>query len=340
MTRINTRRLSALVLALAGLMCATGYAQERTAKASVGLKILSTHRAGATGTSSGGTGGELQVGQAGTFGIYGDFAGALGAGGWPVKGTDTSHAWRVEARLVSIQADAVELAVEWSRHAHAAARSVPEAGDRRVLRLKADQRHLLDLVQSDAADSQVANLVVELTAKQVEDPARAGVSLAYDLWLVHESRAGEKTTRRFQVAGSQGATMAFAFPRWGILLDGKVLPGESDPPLTLSVAGTVLGRVRPDGALEVVVDAALQLGCRGGGIGGGGGTKSYVAQDGETVEVELPFGSGYCGTITGEAIPPNVRPGVSASGAGLRVSNREFFEGDRLSLLVMARRRH
>jgi hypothetical protein len=140
------------------------------------------------------------------------------------------------------------------------------------------------------------------------------------------------------VAGLQDATMAFAFPRWGFLLDGKVVPGESNSPLTSSVGGTVLGRLRPDGAFEVVVDGSLRLGCRNGGIGGGGGTKSYVAQDGETVEVELPFGSGYCGIITGETIPPNVRPGVGAFGAGLRVSNREFFEGDRLLLLVAARR--
>jgi len=338
MARISMSRVFALVIALAGPMCAIGYAQERAGKASVGVRILGTHRAGATGVSSGGTGGELEVGQAGTYGVYGDFSGALGAGGWPVRGTDTAHAWRVEARLLSLRADSVELAVEWSRLASAAEQSVPEVGDRRVFRLKADERHLLDLVQSDDPASAVANLVVELTAKQVEDPAYAGVSLAYDLWLVHQSRAGEKTTKRVQVAGSQGAMMVFAFPKWGFRLDGTVVPGEGDPPLTLSVGGTVLGRLRPGGGIEVVLDGSLQLGCRSGGIGGGSGTKSYVARDGETVEVELPFGSGYCGTITGESIPPNVRPGVSVFGAGLRVSNREFFEGDRLSLLVAARR--
>ena len=338
MARIRISRVFPLVIALAGLMSAPGYAQERPGKASFGLRILSTHRNGATGTSSGGTGGPLDVGQSGTYGVHGDFRGALGAGGWPVAATDTSYAWRVEARLLSIQADTVELAIDWHRRAPAAAQDAQEAGDRRVFKLKGDERHVLDLVQSDESASPIANLVVEVTARRIEDPAYAGVAIAYDLWLVHQSRAGEKTTSRVQVAGLQGATMVFAFPRWGILLDGKVVPGESNSPLTLSVGGTVLGRLRPDGAFEVVVDGSLRLGCRNGGIGGGGGTKSYVAQDGETVEVELPFGSGYCGTITGETIPPNVRPGVSAFGAGLRVSNREFFEGDRLSLLVAARR--
>ena len=339
MGRIYTAAVFPLVIALAGLTPAPGYAQERAEKASVGVRILATYRDGATGTAVGATGGELEVGQAGTYGVHGDFRGARGAGGWPVANTGALYAWRVEARLFSIEADTVVLAVNWSRHARAAAQDAPEAGDRRVVRLKAAERHVLDLVQSDAADSPIANLMVEVSAKRVEDPAYAGVSIAYDLWLVHRSRTGQKTTGRVQAAGAQGATVAYSFPRWGFGLDGTVVSGETDPPLILSVGGTVLGRLRHDGAVDIVVGGSLQVGCRNGGVGGGGGTKSYVAQDGETVEVELPFGSGYCGTITGETMPPNVRPGVTASGTGLRVSIREFFEGDRLSLLVTARRR-
>jgi hypothetical protein len=216
----------------------------------------------------------------------------------------------------------------------------PDAGDSRVVRLKTNQRHVLDLVQSDKPGSHTANLLVEIEARQIEDPAYANASIGYDLWLVYEDRAGARTTRRTPLTGGQGEWKPFTFRSMGFALDGKVVTADSKPAIQLSVEGAILGRLRPDGAIELVVDGMLRLGCGDDGwVGGGGGQKRYVARDGETVSVELPFGWGHCGAITGAAIPPNARPGVSASGAGgIRITKQEFFQGDKLALIVTARR--
>jgi hypothetical protein len=338
MISVNQLRLLTVAFAMSSLVATTGLAQERAAKAHVDVRVAGTIRSEATGVPSATAGGDLAIGDAGTYSVHGDFAGATGAGGWPAATSDTSFAWRVEARLLSVKTDLIEVSLTWGRYRRGAGSDAPEAGDGRVVSLKAGQKHVLDLVQSDAPRSRVANLIVEVEAKQVEDLAYAGMAIGYDLWLVHENRAGQKTTRRVQTVGAQGEKVGFPFPRLGFELDGTVVPRSSNPPLTVAVDGTILGRMRPDGAIDLVVDSRLWTGCRDGGLGGGGGRKEFVARDGETVAVDLPFGSGYCGTITGEAVPPNVRPGVSPFGNGLRVSNREFFEGDRLSLLVTARR--
>lgn len=73
------------------------------------------------------------------------------------------------------------------------------------------------------------------------------------------------------------------------------------------------------------------------GRSGGAGVKEFVANEGETVSVELPASFGSCMVPGTAAVPPGSRPGVTASLDGLRISSREFFEGDRCSLLVSVR---
>ncbi len=59
---------------------------------------------------------------------------------------------------------------------------------------------------------------------------------------------------------------------------------------------------------------------------------------GETVSIELPLALGTCTMDGSHSVPPRSRPGVRDTPAGLQVSSREFFGGDRLSLLVTVRR--
>jgi len=66
--------------------------------------------------------------------------------------------------------------------------------------------------------------------------------------------------------------------------------------------------------------------------------KEFVAQDGETVGVELPAFSGLSALPGARTAPPGARPGVTSTPEGLRLSAREFFKGDRFSLLVRVRR--
>jgi hypothetical protein len=333
-------RLLALVLTLGGGASTTSYAQERPVKAHVDVRLLTTNRTGATGSVSSLAGSDLAVGQTGTIGVYANFFGSRSAGGWPIGVGGDGYAWKVEARLISVQVDTVEVAINWGRYRPLTGIEARETGDYRVISLRTNERHVLDLVQSDKPDSPGANLVLQIEARQVEDPAYANVSIGYDLWLVYEDRAGARTTRRTPLTGGQGESRPFAFRPLGFALDGNVVTADSKAPINLSVEGALLGRLRPDGAFELVVDGMLRLGCGDeSSVGGGGGQKRYVAGDGETVSVELPFGSGHWGAVTGATIPPNARPGVSALGqGGIRVTKQEFFQGDRLSLLATARR--
>ena len=277
----------------------------------------------------------LAIGQSTVIGVNGDFAGAMGSGGWPV-GKGPGYAWRVDARVQAIDFETVVLSVTWRRHGPGNVNEDAGAGDTRVLRLSAGQRHVLDFVQSDDADSPQVNLLVEVEAGRATAPSERAV-LDYDFWLVHEDRSGTKTTRHLSYGGFQGEKMPFAFAPLGFALDGTPATDAGSSPVSVSVNGGLTGRLRPDGDLDVVVDTEAWMAC-GSGRTGGGGAKTYVARIGETVSVEVPTAFGWC-TIAGvQGVPSHAKSGVTATGAGLRVSSREFFEGDRFSILVTVKR--
>jgi hypothetical protein len=279
----------------------------------------------------------LMVGQTAVIGVHGNFDGAIGSGGWPAGG-DTEYAWRVEVRLLSARFETVELAVAWERYAPGARGDAAAGpGDRRVLKLSSEQRHVLDLVHSDSPTSDLANLVVEVESSRASEPA-AGVVLDQGMWLVHESRAGKKTTQHQSYGGYQGTTIsAFAFTPLGFTLDGELAGSAAAAPVTVSVNARLTARLRSDGDFDVTLATEAFLAC-GGGRSGGGGIKEFVAHDGETIAVEVPLVMGACTVDGSHAVSPGARPGVTATAAGLRVSSREFFDGDRLSLLVRVRR--
>ncbi|MDO8836384.1 MAG: hypothetical protein Q7V01_12360 [Vicinamibacterales bacterium] len=333
MKRAGRLGLTVVVFGVAGLICGSASGEETSARARVDVSIIGTQRTGATGPPSATAGDNLAVRQTETFGLYAR-DGSLGAGPWPdLRQSSEGSAWRVTVRLVSLQVDTVELAITWGRHRASAGSWSPEAGDSRTVSLRAGERHVLDLVQIDTPTSSLANVLVELEVRRVEDPAYADLSIGYDLWLVHEGRGGRRTTRRVQLNDGQGATLPFAFEPVGFGLDGRVRARVDGASLALSVDGQAMGRLRPDGAFDVAITSWLWLRCGKGGRGGRGGTKTFTARDGEAVGVELPVGTGYCG-IPDVPLPPDARNGVTAEGASLRISNEAFFEGERLSLLV------
>jgi len=306
-------------------------------KADVSVRISGTSRAARSGVSQSVATHTLVVGQASVIGVHGNFDGAIGSGGWP-GGGNTEYAWRVEVRLLSARFETVELAVTWRRYAPGARDDdAAGPGDRRVLKLSADQRHVLDLVHADSPTSDLANLVVEVEASRAGEPAE-GVVLDEGMWLVHEDRAGKKTTQHRSYGGYQGTTIgAFVFTPLGFTLDGELAGSAAAAPLSVSVKARLTARLRSDGSFDVTLATEAALAC-GRGSTGGGGIKEFVAHDGETVAVEVPLVMGWCTIDGSHAIPQGGTPGVKDTPAGLRVSSQEFFEGDRLSLLVRVRR--
>jgi hypothetical protein len=332
-TRTASRYLG-LALLLVPTTCAAAFAADPApARANVSVRISGTSRTGRSGVAESASAQTLEVGQTVTIGAAGDFDGAMASGGWPV-GDAASIAWRVEARLLRVSFETTELSITWRRYEPAGRGGGAGPGDTRVLRLSAGQRHVLDLVQSGSPTSALANLFVEITAARTED-ARDLVIMEYDFWLVHESGSGKKTTSHQSYGSYDSAKAAFDSLTFGF--DGSLVPGGANGPVAVSITATLTGRLRPDGNVEVTLGTEAWLQC-GAGRSGGAGVKEFIAKEGETVSVELPASFGSC-TVTGTGVvPPGARPGVTATGDGLRVSSPEFFDGDRFSLLVRVRR--
>jgi hypothetical protein len=270
--------------------------------------------------------------------VYGGFDGSRGAGGWPIAGTP-EYAWRVEARLVSMDVETVHMEVTWGRYRRGAAG--PEIGDTRVLKLLPSERHVLDLVQAEAPSARQANLLVEIRSSMVDDPSYAAASIDYDLWFVHESAAGQKTTRRLQLAGSQGEWKRFSFRPMGFALDGALLPADATAPVAAYADGEILGRLRGDGTMGLAIKNGFGVDCQVAGNrpgrAGGRGKKELVVRENEAISLELPISGGWCTITPAPPLPPNARPGVTARDGGVRVTAAQFFGADRFSLVVTAR---
>jgi hypothetical protein len=334
--RSTLRGLPGYVLALTVVMAWPAYAQDASRlKANVSVHISGTSRTGRTGVPTSEATHTVAVGQTAVIGVSGGFSGAMGSGGWPIGG-DTSYAWRVETRVKAIESNTVELTVAWQRFAPGNRADGAGVGDVRVIRLSTTERHVLDFVHTDDASSPTVNLLVEIEASRAPE-LEEGVVLDYDFWLVHEDRFGTKTTEHQSYGGFQGDKMSVAFKPLGFNLDGTRAPDAAAAPLRVSVNGHLTGYLKPDGAIDASLSTEVWLAC-GSGRSGGGGVKQFVAREGETVSVEVPASIGWC-TIAGtRVVPADARSGVSATPAGLRVTSREFFTGDRFSLLVRVRR--
>lgn len=323
-----------LVLTAAGSGSAHADDASQT-KANVSVRISGTSRSGRSGATESEARHTLKVGQSAIIGVYADFDGAMGSGGWPAGG-NSSYAWRVEARLLAVTFETVELSMTWTRHDPGSRGDGSGSGDTRVLRLSADQRHVLDLVQSDSPASTLANIFVEVEAARAPGDAERAV-LEYDFWLLHEGRTGQKTTAHQSYGGYQGAKVSAGFTPLMFGFDGGVMADGSSGPLAVSVKAHLTGRLRPDGRIDVTLGTDAWLEC-GAGRSGGSGVKEFVALDGETVSVEVPASFGGCTVSGANAVPSGARPGLTSTPGGLRVSSRDFFAGDHFSLLVRVRR--
>jgi len=196
--------------------------------------------------------------------------------------------WTVSVHVRSIQTDQIVLDVAWERLTRddkgtrrLAGSATPEA-----ITLREGERTLLDFAAgAPGADSGCdRNFALELTAGLAEDSALARRQIEYDLGLVHEAPGGRRASRHLEVTGSQGDKSAFQFPH-------QRLPGpEAD--LQVDVKGTLRGRVRTDGSVELSLGTDRQLwyvSADGSGeTVSDGGRKLLSLHPRETIRVDLP----------------------------------------------------
>lgn len=343
-------------------------AQDQPPKAKITITLSATDRAGVTRVRSsssddiavkdgkgwkahffssrdGGSGGTGPVG-GGTYaggvstGTAGVSTGAVGvSAGVPFGQMDEYFSWDVDVRLVSTGIDSVTFDLDWHRSENDAGKALVAAGDHRTIMLRQGDRHVLDFVSCSPADSRIANLLMEIQARPVEDPEFAGVNLGYDLWLVQQAADGAKTTRHATVKGRQGEKVPFEFMPVGFPLEAMAQP-EADRLLKMLVDGTITGRVSSDGPIQVSLQPRLSFRFGDEPRGGiGSGTKTFTVREGEAISLELPSRSGYCaGWIDGAKIA-NPAAGVKLVDNGrVEIDFKQFLAGTKTSILLTVRR--
>jgi hypothetical protein len=272
--------------------------------------------------------------------------------------TEYAHVWQVRITPLDYSAGRETMRVEWARFEKGIAIR-PAFGGRLELTLDEGERHVLDLLHGDPATNgcNASAALLELGAAFKEDPAYADVMLKYELWLVHTTSTGATVTRQFMTMAQQGSTSRYGFTP--VRFELPALAGSDRAfDVSMSVRGTLTGRLRADGRVTLELDTARSdgLGARGAAPsargGRGEGQKTIDVGLGETIEIRIPPGSGWAGAAArrGQGLsgggrasrPPSrdERPTqpVTVVNGSVRVNYPLFFKGHSTSLILKVTR--
>jgi len=197
--------------------------------------------------------------------------------------------WEVEGKVRRAEMDNIKVAFAWKRRSAPGTGSSPEASDQGEATLSEGGRVLLDFVPVlEASAGCYRNVALELAASIPEDPAFKDRRIGYDLWLVSEDH-GKRLTRRLQLIGKQGESVAFDYGMFRTRL--AVLPRaerESDL-METTVSGSIRSRIQPDGSIELLLAAQREARpSEGHWATAAHGQKRVRATPGETLRLELP----------------------------------------------------
>ncbi len=144
----------------------------------------------------------------------------------------------------------------------------------------------------------------------------ANAVLDYDVWLVHREADGREVLDRMSGRGFQGHSVAYLFKQ--LRYDANGFPNPAGP-VDVELRGSVKGRVRPDGQIDLAFGAGRTV-LQSGRGNVRGGNKQATIGDGETIELEMPpydlKGSGFDAQRT--AIRVTVRRLSQMAGAELK----------------------
>ena len=338
-------------------------AQDQPQKADIVIAMLTTARDGTTSTPVSGSG-AAKIGETKTHYFYTSAKGepSGGSDGKPPEayvggsGVRTAvvggrvvtspitlppvqydYLWQVDVKPVSIAIDVVTFDLDWKRtDVKDGARQVA-AGDHRTITLRQGERHVLDFIPC-SPDARCANLFLEVQASPVEESAVADLAFAYDLWLVHQTADGVKVTRHALVSGRQGEKLNFNFSSVPLQLDAAAAP-DAGSPFRLQVRGTIVGRQKPDGTIEIALQPTRVQRFTTGWAGFAGGVKTFVSNPEETTSIALPAGGGRSQWRADAGFKlTSPRPGVAMTDDKVNIDLKPFFEGTNTSILVTVRR--
>ena len=303
----------------------------QTSAVAVTLAAVSTPVNGAarqSGTSSANlnAGGNATLG----FALRHDLC-ARGIGGRTIIDATAQHAWLVGVTLVSAQIDKIAVDVALERQDGQPLRVTKR--ELRHLVLTEGAPHVLDFIEADdeaLAACDTKNIVLQVSAAQVERQAAVREPLDYDLWFTHTDAGGRAITRHAAVTGLQGKAVDFMFRpvRWPL----QTLAPSSPADLSIDeeIYGTIRGRLQIDGAIDISLTTTRSLSHTypngsWGSTGNEGGRKNFSVRAGEPVALEIP------------------KPGGSATlksqdGSTMRANYSELFANHAASMIVRVSR--
>lgn len=209
---------------------------------------------------------------------------AISSGG-PDFPVGTRVGWSLEGKLISADVDSARVALKWSRHVLDP--SVTDATDfvrEFEARLQEGTRSTIDLLRPRAMTGNCDGVVVTMWLEFQDPPELARAVLDYDVWLVHRDATGREVLERSRGRTLHGESLDYLFPRLRYTADGILSP---DGAVTADYSGSVRGRLRPDGRIDLALYAHRMLVERSLGQGDGGNTRATMS-NGETLEFQMP----------------------------------------------------
>jgi len=204
--------------------------------------------------------------------------------------------WTANVEVLSVSTNQVVLNATWERLAMGEnggpAKLAGDSGSRVTLR--EGERVLLDFADRAPAGAPLnaRNFALELSAEIAEDPSLEGRQISYDLWLMRGALEGKETSRHLEVNATQGKEASFQFPHDRLPALAGRGPDEAETELQIDVRGSVRGRLRQDGSLDLSLGTDRTLWYVSADGSGEhvveGGEKRLHLKPGETIRVELP----------------------------------------------------
>jgi len=208
---------------------------------------------------------------------------------WATAVESRGARWWLEARLVSVEADAATFDVKMNRTVTDSdvSPNEPLQIEQRI-RLRDGGNGILDVVRSTSSDSQCGSFAVGLGLGFARPSGAPEAGLQYDVWLIDRSGDGVERAVRSVSSAREGENAGFVFRPLPFKSDGTpVEDGRGDWRMTLS--GNIRGRVLDADTIDLAVDTQRGFGPgdRSGGVTSAG-RKRLLVRAGETVEFEMP----------------------------------------------------
>jgi hypothetical protein len=218
------------------------------------------------------------------------------------------HEWRVEAkRIASTLPDEYRFELSWEHLVKLRAdRSAQRTVTRRLIALRDDDRYVIDWVglPADAAGCD-PSLLIDLAVTREEPEALRNRVLRYEVWHVHTLPDGTEVTSHIDTKAKHAELAEFELDELRPALAEPYSFAGGELEVAMRPIGTLRGRVRSDGAIDLLIEAEIRtslvdVGDPMTGWGAERGRHAFRLGAGQTLKLELPASSGTWTRTDGE----------------------------------------